>query len=63
MKAKPLAEETLRRFAVALSKHALGCGWNVTREMDGRSHRGFTVKRCRQELHLFVKVSQSDRGF
>ena len=63
MKARAPAEETLKRFWIALTKHALALGWTVGREMDGRSNRGFVLERQGQQLHLFVKVSQSDRGF
>ena len=63
MKPRPPAEETLKRFWLGLSKHALARGWVVGREMDGRSNRGFVLERQGRQLHFFVKVSQADRGF
>lgn len=59
----PTAEETLQRFWTALAKHAFGQGWVVVREMVGRSNRGFILEKDGREIHFFVKVSQSTKGF
>ncbi len=63
MPASQPAEETLKRFWLALTRHAFPLGWAVGRVMDGRSNRGFVLEREGRELHFFVKLSQSDRGF
>ncbi len=63
MPSGPTADATLERFWVALSKHAATEGWRVGRETDGRSNRGFILERAGHELHFFVKLSQSERGF
>jgi hypothetical protein len=59
----PKPEDTLKRFTVGLAKQALAEGWVVGREMDGRSNRGFLLVKGNLELHFFVKLSQTQRGF
>ena len=59
----PQPEQTLRRFAASLARQAMSEGWVVARETDSGSNREFLLVNGDRELHLFVKLSQSPRGF
>lgn len=59
----PSADDLLRRFATALANVAFPQGWVVSREVSGRSKRGFALVKGNDEIPFVVKVSTAEPAF